>query len=362
MMKRIRLASLGILLAAAWLMLPSGAWADDNSARKQDSQGQQTSQQNNQNRHDQSAKDDDETEYRGMEHAALGVMLSERQGQGVRIRDVMPDSPADRAGLRPNDRITKIDDKAMNSYRDVIHYINHVQPGQAATITVHRDGEDKSIHAKFATREEIFGNDEQASAGQTYRQRRGDQQNSGSAEQSQTGPANGHNGQQAGGSQLGSGENSRNQMAQHQQLNRWSYRGRQSGERAVLGIDLENKRGAAIVHDVRNGSPAEQAGLRSGDEITAIDGQRIQDQNDAVEELEDRQPGEQVELTIFRNGRQRHLHARLTSEQELARQESRDRSQDNGHSESQGDDRNQHQTGDRSNNQSHNSNRNDNQK
>ena len=43
------------------------------------------SQQNNGDRQHQtqSMADDEETEYRGMEHAALGVMLSERQGQGV---------------------------------------------------------------------------------------------------------------------------------------------------------------------------------------------------------------------------------------------------------------------------------------
>jgi len=119
--------------------------------------------QNAQSRDDQngdsnsSDADDDETEYRGLEHAALGAMFSDRAGQGVWIRDVMPNSPAQRAGLRVGDRIVKIDSTPTDTYRDVIRVVNRAQPGQSAKITIDRRGANRVIPVTFASHEQIFG-------------------------------------------------------------------------------------------------------------------------------------------------------------------------------------------------------------
>src|SRR3954447_11936367 len=140
-MKRVWFSMLaGMLLAAPFAIVRaddeqgrSDKSSQSNNQQTQEQQRTQDQQRTQQQQSSQQAtEDDDETEYRGMEHASLGVMLSERSGRGVRIRDLLPGSPAQRAGLRPGDRITKLADKPVNSYADVIRFINRAQPGQTA--------------------------------------------------------------------------------------------------------------------------------------------------------------------------------------------------------------------------------------
>ncbi len=85
-------------------------------------------------------------------------------------------------------------------------------------------------------------------------------------------------------------------------------------ERAIdIGIrlgDLEQyepgqRQYGAIVVSVRRGSPADRAGLEPGDIITAIDGIRIRDRNDAELLLSDSMVGQRLRLTIRRNGTER---------------------------------------------------------
>jgi S1-C subfamily serine protease len=276
----------------AWFVLAPVAPAQerqDNERDRQDSR-QNRDQSDNQNR--QSAQDDEEVQYRGMEHAALGVLLSESSGQnGVRIRDILPESPAEQAGLREGDRITEIDGKQMRSYRDVIRFVNRVKPDQTAKISVERDGKEQTFKVAFAPREEVYG-DQQQFAREGQQGRRNDQDR--------------FNQQQY-------------QPGQMQGQGRFTDQGR-NANRAALGIDLENQHNAAIVRDVIPNSPAERAGLRSGDEITAIDNQRVRSQNDLAQELQDRQPGERVTLTIRRNDQQQTVRAQLISQNELAQQ------------------------------------------
>jgi C-terminal processing protease CtpA/Prc len=75
-----------------------------------------------------------------------------------------------------------------------------------------------------------------------------------------------------------------------------------------------------VVRTVWSGSPAEQAGLRRGDEITSINGEDVEDQNDVVDELRNFEPGERLRLTVYRNGQERTIRARLASQSELSNQ------------------------------------------
>jgi len=57
------------------------------------------------------------------------------------------------------------------------------------------------------------------------------------------------------------------------------------------------------VASVEPGTPAEKAGLRRGDIIIAIDGQRITNESMFVELLREHKPGDKITLTIRRDGR-----------------------------------------------------------
>jgi serine protease Do len=58
-----------------------------------------------------------------------------------------------------------------------------------------------------------------------------------------------------------------------------------------------------LVQQVTPGGPAEKAGLRAGDVITAIDGRTIKDGDDLVNEIASRRPGSSIRLGYLRDGK-----------------------------------------------------------
>jgi hypothetical protein len=97
---------------------------------------------------------------------------------------------------------------------------------------------------------------------------------------------------------------------------------------AALGVSLGESDGRLRVIAVLPGSPAANAGIRAGDEITSAAGQRVRSVQDLVEEINERQPGAQVELGIRRNGERQTLRAQLVSRGSL-RRTSNNRSDEN---------------------------------
>ena len=66
-----------------------------------------------------------------------------------------------------------------------------------------------------------------------------------------------------------------------------------------------------LVNSVEPGGPAESAGLRPGDVITAVNGRRIEDPNTLRNVIANFVPGSDVSLTALRAGKERQVHARL---------------------------------------------------
>ena len=78
------------------------------------------------------------------------------------------------------------------------------------------------------------------------------------------------------------------------------------------GLDLPRDTGA-LIGDVRANSPAAQAGLKSGDVVVGFNGEDVGDPRDLAWQTSQRDPGETVELSLYRDG------ARRTVEVELGR-------------------------------------------
>ncbi|UGQ09483.1 trypsin-like peptidase domain-containing protein [Yinghuangia sp. ASG 101] len=80
----------------------------------------------------------------------------------------------------------------------------------------------------------------------------------------------------------------------------------------VIGVTLDTRYegvGARVADGdndghapVRAGGPADRAGLRAGDIVTAIDGKKVADANELVVAVRSRTPGETVRLTVQRDG------------------------------------------------------------
>jgi putative serine protease PepD len=72
-----------------------------------------------------------------------------------------------------------------------------------------------------------------------------------------------------------------------------------------MGVGLERRRDGgqgAVITQVERDSPADDAGLRSGDVVVAVDGDRIVGDDDLIGTIRDLDPGTTVTLTLMRAG------------------------------------------------------------
>jgi serine protease Do len=71
---------------------------------------------------------------------------------GALVQDITAGSPADRAGLRPYDVITSLDDRPIGNDDQLIREISARAPGSAARLHLVRDGRDQTLTVKLAER------------------------------------------------------------------------------------------------------------------------------------------------------------------------------------------------------------------
>ncbi|GAB3678700.1 DegQ family serine endoprotease [Salinisphaera aquimarina] len=146
--------------------------------------------------------------------------------QGVVVAQVMPDSPAEKAGIKERDLITQVNGKEIDDFSELANAIGLKSPGQKVKITLIRNGKEREVNAELAKAEDVASNDDGGGAS-------GDQLAPG-LEGASFGP-----------------------ITEDNPL---------AGE--VEGI---------TVTDLQPGSPAARAGLRPGDVITSINRQAITD-------------------------------------------------------------------------------------
>ncbi len=84
------------------------------------------------------------------EPAYLGI-LPQRQGEAAVVRIVLPDSPAERAGLKAKDLITAWNNEPVTSARELAERVSRMRPDEATTVTVQRDGKTESLNVKLAS-------------------------------------------------------------------------------------------------------------------------------------------------------------------------------------------------------------------
>ena len=78
----------------------------------------------------------------------------------------------------------------------------------------------------------------------------------------------------------------------------------QPGISSAVGRVYGFANGGVLVSAVQDGFPAQKAGLKKGDVITAIDGTPVKDGDELVANISPRRPNSTVRLTYLRNGQQ----------------------------------------------------------
>ncbi|HQR67854.1 MAG TPA: PDZ domain-containing protein, partial [Thermoanaerobaculia bacterium] len=96
--------------------------------------------------------------YLGITIATVDKKLQEAYGlpaaEGAVVQSVEAGKPGDKAGLKHEDVVVKVDDTPVKTNRDLIDYVSSKTPGTKVTITFIRDGKEKTAVATLATRSE----------------------------------------------------------------------------------------------------------------------------------------------------------------------------------------------------------------
>jgi Do/DeqQ family serine protease len=87
-------------------------------------------------------------------------------------------------------------------------------------------------------------------------------------------------------------------------------------------LGLQHVQGA-LVNSVQAGGPADKAGVRRGDVITAVNGQAVKDSNELRNQVASQQPGSRVQLTLLRDGKEQNVSATLAELHGAAQPEDR---------------------------------------
>ena len=92
------------------------------------------------------------------------------EAKGALISTPQPDSPAEKAGLKTGDVITKVDGKGIDDARDLARKIGGMAPNTKAELTVFRDGKEQVMRVTLGAMKE----DGKQQLAQTDDQQQGD--------------------------------------------------------------------------------------------------------------------------------------------------------------------------------------------
>ncbi|MCJ7801990.1 MAG: PDZ domain-containing protein [Candidatus Marinimicrobia bacterium] len=103
---------------------------------------------------------DEKTGFLGVQIQDLSEQLSGyfkvKDGNGVLVSEVVKDSPAEKAGLKAGDIITKVDDKDIENAGDLTMTVRGYEPEAKVSVSVIRDGKKKNLEAILGESENNF--------------------------------------------------------------------------------------------------------------------------------------------------------------------------------------------------------------
>ncbi|HEX5472690.1 MAG TPA: PDZ domain-containing protein [Lacipirellulaceae bacterium] len=87
---------------------------------------------------------------RGQQGASLGInIVNSENGQGVTVMRIMPNTAAQKMGLRRRDRITSLNGQPVRSVDQFISDIRDMQPGQQVALSIVRNGNQRTVRGEL---------------------------------------------------------------------------------------------------------------------------------------------------------------------------------------------------------------------
>ncbi|MGI8835148.1 MAG: PDZ domain-containing protein [Pyrinomonadaceae bacterium] len=218
-----------------------------------------------------------------------------REARGVGITQIVKDSPAEKAGLRKDDVILRFEGDSVTSVRKLNRLVSEVAPDQTVRLGISRGGSEQEISVTIGKRNASANTFDRLPGFQGMDRLKDLQGLRGLM----TPEAPGGNlfkweGPGAGpeGMVFSFGNNRRigvSTMALTKQLA--EYFGVAEGQ-------------GVLVTSVADDSPAAKAGIKAGDIITAVDGEKVEGSGDVSRGINKKKEGD-VTLTLIRKGNQR---------------------------------------------------------
>ena len=203
-----------------------------------------------------------------------------REARGVGITGIVKDSPAEKAGLKKDDVILRFDNENVKSVRKLNRLVSEVAPDQTVRMAISRGGAQQELVVTIGKR------NDSSDAMQRLQGFHG-LMTPGTNVWKWEGPEPGRDGPV-----LAFG-NSRRIGVSTMQLTKQlaDYFGVSDGK-------------GVLVTSVAEDSPAAKAGIRAGDVITAVDGEKVEGAGDLARAINKKKEGD-VTLTIIRDKSQR---------------------------------------------------------
>jgi serine protease Do len=218
--------------------------------------------------------------------AFLGV-ITEAVEKGAKINSVSDESPANKAGLKEDDVITKVNDKKIDGPKALYEAVGTYKPEDKITITYQRDGKELKATATLEKNKStnVTGNFNFAMPnGQLPNNLRR-------------------------GFRIAPDQNFSFEMPQLKELD--GIITNRNNKKPKLGISIEDtESGEGVkIKNVIAGSPAEKAGLKTNDIITQFDENKVTDVNDLKWGY--LQEGQVLKFTIQRNGEKKKIEVKI---------------------------------------------------
>jgi serine protease Do len=215
--------------------------------------------------------------------AFLGV-YSAKTENGVVISSVLDSSGAKKAGLKKGDIITKVDDKQITAPEDLRNAIQAHKPGDKITIKYVRNRKKETVRVELGK--------VPSSA----------QQN---AIQLQKNLMNG----------FGNGNNYNFRMQPMPPQNFRNFNFNFNDNRPRLGLQIQDTEDSSgvKVQNVLPGSPADKAGLKGGDIITEMNGEKVNDVDNVMSKLHAPDHSSDFEIKVLRDKKEMNFDVHVSS-------------------------------------------------
>jgi serine protease Do len=229
--------------------------------------------------------------------------------RGVLLGKIAPDSPASKGGLKENDVVTEINGQHVEGAMQFRRMVREIPAGRSVQLTVWRDGRTETLSVTLGKSEELRHNRMYAAPGNfAFRMPE--------IPEMPDLP----------------------EVAEIPDMPSTDWSGMVMAGQPRLGIDAEDLNGqlgsffgvpegeGILVRSVNSGSPAEKAGVKAGDVITALNGERIRSVGDLRQKLSgrhedaDKDKGNKertVKLGVLRNKAEMSLSVELPAPQGL---------------------------------------------